>query len=867
MSTLPVESILPEIRQRLGDHNRLILEAPPGAGKTTAVPLALLAEPWLRERRIVMLEPRRLAARNAALRMAGMLGETPGETVGFQIRQERCVSRRTRILVVTEGILTRMLQGDPALEDTALVIFDEFHERSLHADLALALALQSQQLLRDDLKILLMSATLDSRLLSQRLDDTPVLKSEGRQYPVELHYAAPTGRLPEHPAHHREARGALQKKLLATIQHALQAHRGSILVFLPGAAEIRRLQAELEAMLHDAADTPIAPLYGELEKGRQQMAIAPAPAGQRKIVLATNIAETSLTIEGIECVIDSGLERYLHYDPARGMNSLRTRRCAADSATQRSGRAGRLGPGHAYRLWSEAEQRRLPAHHGAEILHSDLAPLCLELAAWGVQQTDELFWLDPPPEAAVAEARTLLRKLGAIDDKLALTAHGQALLQLGAHPRLGHMMLHARRLGQPFTACLLAALLTERDISRQRLVDIQPRLAHLWRLHQQAARQPGQHADDAFDNAASRYVLQCARDYFRRLQTLDDNTLSIETKYKAELTGVLIALAYPERLAAQRANDMRQYQLANGKGAFLPDEIMAAQHRLLAVAHIDLRMQTGSNAQTHQAQIRLATPVTQDAIEAHLPGLIETLEVMHWDTAEQRVVCEQQQRLGKIRLRQKAVAISDYDEAHRLLLEALKAMPLKSVFNDENAERLRQRVRFLRHQREAADNLPDADLLARLPDWSDEGLKQTMETWLLPHLQKATRLEAVKKLDFHALLRAGLDWPLQQALDTHAPETLTVPSGSRIRIDYSDPQQAVLAVRLQEVFGWRQGPAIMQGRHPLLLRLLSPGYKPVQQTRDLASFWQNAYHEVRKELRGRYKKHYWPEDPLNESSQ
>jgi len=835
-----------EIREALLGGNRLLLVAPPGAGKTTLVPLALLHEPWLGDRMIILLEPRRLAARNAAARMASLLGEQTGDTVGYRIRAEQCTSERTRILVVTEGILTRMLQTDPELAMAALVIFDEFHERNLQADLSLAFCLQSQELLRPDLRLLVMSATLDVAGVSRLLDDAPVVTSAGQTFPVETTYLPDKAPLPEP--------GRIAAAVMRRLERVLAEEPGSVLVFLPGVREIRQVEKALRELPPDPTHgTPIvAPLYGDLSREQQDRAIQPCTAGSRKVVLATNIAETSLTIEGVSIVIDSGLERQARFDPGSGMNRLDTVFISRDSADQRSGRAGRLEPGKCYRLWTPAQQQCMARHGTAEILRSDLAPLALELANWGVREVNELRWLDLPNAGALAQARELLHELGAIDARLGITAHGRQLLETGAHPRLAHMMIRAAEAGHGFDACLLAALLTERDIlaaSGERTADVAARLA-LLRTFRQDEGTAGVYGAN---RQQCRLVLRSAGEFQRRIRHLERHA-GAEAIDERDLPGVLLAWAYPDRIARARHGAGNRYLLRSGKGAFLDEGEALATAEFIVAADLDRRQR--------EARIWLAAEISRQQIEARFSSDITRESCVSWNAQTQSVDAVTRTSLGAIVLDQQTAVDIAREEIHAALLAGIRQCGLDCLPWDRQAQALRQRVAFLRTQQQAGDiNEPQPAALA-LPDLSGAALLQNLEHWLLPYLDAHNSIRKLQSLDLHAILRGTLTHAQQQALDRLAPTHVSVPSGSRIAIDYSDANNPVLAVRLQELFGLQETPAILNGRFRLLLHLLSPGYKPMQVTQDLASFWKSTYFEVRKELRGRYKKHHWPEDPL-----
>ncbi len=829
MQTLPVHEAIPGLKSALSDHSRAVLQAPPGAGKTTVVPITLMDEAWLDGQMIILLEPRRLAARNAAARMAELLGETVGERVGYQIRNERRYGKKTRILVVTEGILTRKLQSDPSLEGVGLVIFDEFHERSLHADLGLALALQSQELLREDLKLLVMSATLNTDAVSALLDEAPVIRSEGRSYPVEITYLDPKTPQPD--------RKSLVSAAAERITGLLEREAGSILVFLPGAREITALEKRLTEIIaaRKIAQTHIAPLYGMMDKKAQDEAIAARP-GIRKVVLATNIAETSLTIEGITLVVDSGLQRTVSFHPGTGMDRMETRFISRDSATQRCGRAGRLGPGKCFRLWHESKP--LPPHGTPDILQADLTPLMLEIAAWGAT-VDELHWMDQPPEAATAHAAELLRELGAVDSAGTVTPHGREILSLGLHPRLGHMLLRAKTLGWAYEASLLAALLEERDIftdASRFSSDISMRLRIL---------DEGEWNRPGIDARRCREIMQEARRFRERAGMTEQQPLDTER------IGILLALAYPDRIAKCRGKRDTRYLLSGGKGATLGSDDDQAGEPYLVVADLE-----GSGT---EARIYLAAPIRPDQLEEHFSDLIRHETAVTWNSESKRLEARETTTLGRLILSEQPAPLPPGEATARALINALRTEGLDALPWGKESQSLRQRIIFLKTQQPA---YPDLLAGLDLPDLGDAALQESMETWLLPYLDGVSSLEGCKKLDMKGIILGLLPWETQQRLDMLTPSHITVPSGSRIAVDYRDPESPVLAVRLQELFGQKETPAVLEGAFPLLIHLLSPAHRPMQVTKDLVSFWQNGYDEVKKELRGKYKKHYWPDDPL-----
>ncbi len=813
-SQLPIMEIVPQLKEQLKQHNTLILQAPPGAGKSTVLPLQLLEETWLEGQKILMLEPRRIAARSVAHRMAQLLGEAVGETVGYRVRFEQKIGKNTRIEVLTEGILTRMLQQDNALEGVGLVLFDEFHERSLQADLALALSREAQGVLREDLRLVIMSATLDGERLSLLLGGCPVLSSEGRQYPVKVHYLA------------QERDQPLPLQVVRAVRKALREEAGDVLVFLPGTGEILRTTELLKSEPIDAIPYP---LYGDLPQQQQQQALMPHPEGKRKIVLATSIAETSLTIEGVGVVVDSGLARLPRFDPRSGLTRLVTERVTADTAAQRAGRAGRLGPGVCYRLWSEGEQAGLMQHRQPEIMEADLAPAALELASWGVQDMQKLAWLSPPPAGALGSARQLLEELGAMEETR-ITGKGRELLRYPTHPRIAQLLFAAKAKGMEALAADVAALLEERDpLEKEAGADLSLRLEALrrWRKREQTA--------------AERNVLQrverLAANWRRLLQAVTDNQLPADTDI-----GSLIASAYPERIA-RREQGRSGYRLANGRLAMLPEHDPLMHEEWLAVAQLDQGRKGGAG------RIFMAAPLDP----ADVISLARTHEVLGWDKAKGELLARSELRLGDIVVESSPLPRISGEERISILCEAVRTEGLTLFNRTDEVEQWQARVLSLRKWR------PEGGW----PDVSEGGLLSNLEEWLAPFLENVRRREDFARLDFSAMLQAQLPWEKQQELDRLAPVSLTVPTGSRIGLQYvADGSAPVLAVRLQEMFGQLDTPAVNEGSVPVLLHLLSPAYRPVQVTQDLRSFWSNTYAAVRKDLRGRYPKHSWPDDPF-----
>jgi ATP-dependent helicase HrpB len=825
MSSLPIDAALPALLHALQNRDEVVLQAPPGAGKTTRVPLALLNEPWLAGQTILMLEPRRLAARAAAERLASELGEQVGETVGYRIRLDSRVGPRTRIEVVTEGILTRRLQDDPALEGVGLLIFDEYHERSLDADLALALSLNGRELLRDEqpLKILLMSATLEGERLSSLLNDAPIVTSEGRMYPVAIEWGRPF-----------QAGEFIEPKVVQTCLQALDEQGGSLLVFLPGQAEIRRVHQQLAEALGEGGNVLLCPLHGELDLAAQRAAIDPAPPGKRKVVLATNIAETSLTIDGVRVVVDAGLARVPRFDPGSGMTRLDTQRISRASATQRAGRAGRLEPGVCYRLWSEAQHEQLAAYGSPEILQADLAGLALQLARWGVEPA-QLSWLDAPPAAAYAQARELLQRLGALLEDGRLASHGQAMAELPAHPRIGHLLLRGQAFGLAAMACEVAALLGERDILRGAGADLHSRLALV----------SGEHKAQRGSQGGVQRVRQLARQYRGYLR--GQPSQPVADPDHPRWLGCLLALAYPDRVAQQRRPGGAEYRLANGRAALFGEVDGLMKHPWIVIADL------GSRQGQREERIYLATDFDAQLLDGVLAEQVSLVDQLDWDEREGVLRAERQRKVGELILSREPLPGLDEQSRAKALLGLVRRKGLELLPWSPELRQWQARVALLRGLGNSG--------ASEWPDVSDAALLASLEHWLQPYLGKVTRLSHFGQLDLSSILRNLLPWPLPQRLDELAPHHLQVPSGSSIRLDYSE-QPPILAVRLQELFGLADTPRIAGGRLAVKLHLLSPARRPVQVTQDLANFWRSTYAEVKKDLKGRYPKHYWPDDPL-----
>lgn len=802
--TFPVDQVLPQLRATLSSHPIVILQAPPGAGKTTRVPPALLDLPGLDGQKILMLEPRRIAAVNAADFMARQRGEAVGRTVGYTIRYERKVSSATRIEVVTEGVLTRRLQSDPELHSIGVVIFDEFHERNLHSDLALALCRDVQQGLRPDLKIVVMSATLDSENLSARLGNAPVISSEGRTYPITISHSGQDALVKE-----------IVPATVASVRKALQQGDGDILVFMPGAYQIDRT---VEALSRNHRDIDICPLYGGLSLAEQRRAIE--PGSRRKVVVATNVAETSLTIEGVCTVIDSGFEKRPRFDAARGLTILETVRISAASATQRAGRAGRLGPGNCHRLWSEGTQGALLVQAPPEIFVADLAPLALDLAHWGIADADSLTWVDPPPAGHLKAARHLLQLLGALDPRLQLTDIGRKMTELPAHPRLARLLLQAQQDGCPELGSDLVALLGEGKGSGQGrdLIDELQRVG---------------------SGRATPTVARAAR-FWRQRFKFSGSAARIDETQVARL----LAVAYPDRIAQLRAGGDRQYLLANGMAA----ELESASHLRGSEFLIAVDLYGRSRS---EVTISAALPFIRDDFEKMFGAGDEWQRRVEWDDQRQQVLAQEVRSHGALVL-QARPAKATSDDLRSTWLNWIGKKGLDVLHWDKTTVALRQRLRFVSMQTEDAD----------WPDFSDAGLLTDLESWLGPFLDTVRTAAQLRRVDLKSALLARLDWPARQRLDELAPERINVPGGSNVRIDYSG-EQPVLAVKLQELFGLAESPRIAGGRVPVLIHLLSPAGRPLQVTSDLHSFWENGYPEVKKEMKGRYPKHPWPDDPWN----
>ena len=811
-----------------------VLEAPPGAGKTTRVPLALMAEPWLGGAKVVMLEPRRLAARAAASFMASILGEEVGQTVGYRVRGETRISTRTRIEVVTEGVLARMLSSDAALEDIGLVIFDEFHERSLHADLGLALVLETQRHLRDELRVLVMSATLDGVAVSALLADeggpAPVLRSEGRMFPIETHYRAPR----------RDER--IEATTARVVREAIDATEGDVLVFLPGAGEQRRVAERLSG--EGMSGVRVHTLHGSMPLAEQDAALAPAPPGVRKVVLSTSVAETSLTVAGVRVVIDCGLSRVPRYDSSAGLTRLHTVRVSRASADQRRGRAGRTAPGVSYRLWDQHEDHALMPSTRPEIVDADLSSLALELADAGISDPTTLRWLDVPRAGPFAQARGLLAQLGALDDAGRITPHGRRMAALPLQPRLAHLAIVAAERGALPLGAAIAALLEERDIVRH---DGLPPQSDM-RLRTELLRRDGAQAvvGVAVDRDGVRRVRQTADDLARRTAGGGSGRAPSRASWDDADTGSLLALAYPDRVAQRRSGAEPRYVLRNGSGAVLAKHDALHDAPYLAIADLE--------GTSPEARIVRAAPITLDELREDFGEQFERVQLVEWDERSKAVRARKRTMLGAMVIEDVVWSDADATVVLQTVLDAIRAQLARGGIDvlpfSPAASRLRERMAFVHAHDES------------WPDVSVAALSASLEGWAGPYLDGVRTWGQLASVDWHDALQSLMPWPQRSALERLAPTHLEVPSGSRIALDYGEPTAPVLAVKLQEVFGWTSTPMLLDGRVSLTLQLLSPAQRPVQVTRDLAGFWRSSYFEVRKELRGRYPRHPWPEDPL-----
>ncbi len=816
---LPVESIIPDLLSHLGANSNAVLQAAPGAGKTTRVPLALLKQIPPEAGRIVMLEPRRLAAVSAARWMSAILGEKVGQTVGYSVRFDSAVSAATRIEVVTEGVLSRRMQNDPFLEGVAVVIFDEFHERSIHADLGLALCLELQRVLRDDLKIIVMSATLDCQAVSVLLGNARVFSSAGRSYPVAEVYLE------------EQLQQPLPERIVAAVRRALAETAGDILVFLPGASEIRKTVLRLNESGLAGAGLEIHPLYADLPHELQQRAILPGK--RRKVVLATSIAETSLTIEGVRAVIDCGLSRRLRHDPASGLNRLVTVRESRSSAEQRKGRGGRVAAGICYRLFSRHTFIAMSEQTPPEIMESDLSQLLLDLLAWGNDRPMALAWIDPPPDSALAVAGELLKGLGALDSAGRITPAGRRMASLPLHPRLGALLVRGIELGAAGISADLAAILSERPFIKADR-DLQQRLELLrnW-------RENGLVAAD-LDLAALKGVERVAA-VIRRMA--GGKSKNDDIRLDGEMLCRLLLAAYPDRVARLRDGSGGSYLLSSGRGARLARQGVLTASRYIIAVSVD-------GADRGEGVIHLSVPLDEDILRHELPGVIVRRQSVVWDQSEGRIVALEEECLGALKLSARSF-VPPAETVVPVLLAAIRSSRLNLLQRDERFMQLQGRLMLL-HARFPDDGWPD---------FSDAGLESSLDDWLADGLHGVRNLRQLEAVDLCPLLLARLDYSQRRSLDSLAPTHMTVPSGSRIKIDYAAGAEPVLAVRLQEMFGLAETPSVAAGRVKLLLHLLSPAGRPLQVTRDLKGFWDGSYHQVKKEMKGRYPRHNWPDDP------
>lgn len=833
MKNLPINEILPELKNILNNQSKLILQAPPGAGKSTVVPVSLLNEPWLEDKIIIMLEPRRVAARMVASFMAKLLGEKVGQSIGYQIKMDSCKSAQTKILVVTEAILVRKLQSDQALEDVALIIFDEFHERSIHTDLSLALSLQTQELLREDLKILIMSATLNSNELSNLIGNIPIITSKGRVFDIENIYLEANIKQPDYKS--------INNILLNTTLKSVENDRGDILVFLAGIKEIKTLQRLLDEKLKNK-DILILPLYSALSKEEQDKAIS--SNHKRKIILSTNIAQTSLTIEGVKVVIDSGLEKLSRYNYANAMDHLELNFISKDSSIQRAGRAGRLSNGKCYRLWHK--NKILQESTKPEILRTDLSSLLLDLALWGVEEFDELKWLDIPDLQVIQSTKVVLQELEMLNETFEITPFGKNALSLGLHPRFSHMILKANDLGYSYEASLLSALLGEKDIYKNLYAnsDILPRFMHLFEKDLNS---------DYIHKHRAKDVLKQADFFYNKLKQIKNlkKTSKKNGRLNQEMIGVLLLFAYPDRLAKQRIKNDNRYKLSNGKGAVLHNEDSLFNEEFLVVSNI--------NANVKDSYIHLALSIGLNQIEEYFGSQIKQNESITYNRQNKKFDLRVNRYFMDLELDSKPKTISKKQDMKKLLLELIQKEGLGFLSWSKKALNLKHRINFINEQKRINEMF---DLNIEFYDFSEKNLLDNLKFWLEPYLGNITTVKELESLDIYSILLGLIPWENQQFLETLAPTHIKVPSGSNIHIDYSDSKIPILEVRLQEMFGLNETPKILKGSVSLQIHLLNPARSPIQITYDLKSFWENSYAEVRKELRGKYKRHYWPENPF-----
>ena len=825
MINLPINNVLDNIKSNFITNQTLILQAPPGAGKSTVVPISLLNEPWLEDKIIIMLEPRRVAARMVASQMAKLLNENIGQRIGYQIKMDSCKSSKTQILVVTEAILVRMLQSDQSLQNIAMIIFDEFHERSIHTDLSLALSLQVQELLRDDLKILIMSATLDSTAISHLLGNVPIVTSKGKIFDVEDIYLKPNIKQPDIKS--------INNILLNTILESIKNDNGDLLVFLAGVKEIKSIQNLLESKLKNS-NISIYPLYSNLQKKEQDNAIK--KSDKRKIILSTNIAQTSLTIEGVKIVVDTGLEKLSRYNYANGMDHLELSFISKDSAIQRGGRAGRLSNGKCYKLWHKG--KILQPSTKPEILRTDLSSLILELSLWGVKNFDELKWLDIPNQNFIDDTKEILKELQMLDTTFSITNFGKDAINLGLHPRFSYMILKASIIGYGYEACLLASMLSSKDIfkNNDKNSNILDRFTHLW-----------ENDIDNYniDKFTAKDILKQTEFFYTKLKKIKKNTTK-NNILNDKIIAVLLLFAYPDRVAKLRKKDDNKYKLSNAKGAIINKNDTLYNQPFLVVANI--------NAQNKNSYINLAISITLNSIEKYLSHLINTKQTILYNKDKKKFDIKDDKYLLNLKLYSTQTKDIKQEQYQELILKLIKQEGLSLLSWCKNANNLKAKIEFINHQ-----NLVKIDTI--FPNFSDDWLISNLDIWLEPYLNDIKNIKQLENLNIYEILSSQISWENQQLLDTLLPKNIKVPSGSQIQIDYSDINTPKISVKIQEIFGMNKTPKILNNTIALQVHLLSPAMRPIQITYDLKSFWDNSYEEVRKELRGKYKKHYWPQNP------
>ncbi|MEA3553723.1 MAG: ATP-dependent helicase HrpB [Campylobacterota bacterium] len=824
MQNLPIYKSLDDIKSNFINNNTLILQAPPGTGKSTVVPISFLDEPWLENKIIIMLEPRRVAARMVASRMAQLLGEEVGQTVGYQVKMDRCSSSKTKVLVVTEAILVRMIQSDQSLQNVAMVIFDEFHERSIHTDLSLALSLQVQELLRDDLKILIMSATLNSNEIVNLLGDVPVITTLGKTFEVEDIYLKANLKQPD-------VRN-INSTLLNITLNSIANDDGDILVFLSGVKEIKALEKSLNDSLKNSDENIVVlPLYSALSKKEQDRAILKNK--KRKIILSTNIAQTSLTIDGVKVVIDSGLEKLSRYNYSNGMNHLELSFISKDSAIQRAGRAGRLSNGKCYKLWHQ--NKILTPSTKPEILRTDLSSLLLDLALWGVDEFDELSWLNIPDTKILEDTKEILQELQMLDDNFAITSFGKDALTLGLHPRYSFMILTASDMGYGYEACLLASMLSEKDIFKNSYssCDIKDRFVHLLQKD----------IDNSFINRyIAKDILKQSEAFYTKLKKIKPQN---RNKFDIDMIGVLVLFAYPDRLAKQRQKDDNRYKLSNAKGAILNIEDTLFNEPYLVVSNLI--------ANNKDSYINLACSISLENIESYFSSFIEQSQTITFNKSKKKFDIKEHSCFLNLELYSTSKDSKSIKNFTELILNLIQKEGLEFLPWSKKAKDLKDKINFVNQHIKNND----------FPDFSDNWLINNLDDWLKPYLEGINEIKELENLDIYSILLNLITWENQQLLNQLLPKSIKVPSGSNINIDYSNLEIPVLSVKLQEMFGLSQTPMILNNTVALQIQLLSPAMRPIAITYDLESFWKNSYDDVRKDLRGKYKRHYWPESPYD----